>query len=109
MQTKAKEHGVYIVVPIYELPFAGADQNGPKFNSAVLLGRQGEIIGKPYRKHFPTTTELDEAVMPGGEVPVFDLDFGRVAILTCWDFNFPEVWQAVQAHLGYKIGLIFAT
>ena len=29
--------------------------------------------------------------------PVFDLDFGRVSILTCFDINFPELWMFLSA------------
>ena len=29
--------------------------------------------------------------------PVFDLDFGRVAMLTCFDVNFPELWMHLSA------------
>ena len=36
-------------------------------------------------------------MQPGVSLPVFDLDFGRIAILTCWDFNFPELWNAAAA------------
>jgi predicted amidohydrolase len=44
-----------------------------------------EIYGSP-------AGELGEGVLPGNlSVPTFDTDFGRVAILICWDFDFPEV------------------
>ena len=50
-----------------------------------------------YRKHFPTLKEISANVQPGVFLPVFDLDFGRIAILTCWDINFPELWNAAAA------------
>jgi predicted amidohydrolase len=96
MQKKAAEHKIYLIVPIYELLQQGQSQDGPTFNTAVLLGRNGSVVGK-YHKHFPTTYEMDANVIPGSVVPVFDLDFGRIAMLICWDFNFPEVWHAVAA------------
>jgi predicted amidohydrolase len=96
MQTKAAEHKIYLIVPIYELLKQGQSQDGPTFNTAVLLGRNGSVVGK-YHKHFPTTKEMNANVLPGFSVPVFDLDFGRIAMLICWDFNFPEVWHAVAA------------
>ena len=98
MRVAARRHGVYIVATTYELPGEAPDepQDGPMYNSAVLIGRNGTVEGV-YRKHFPTDYEIAAAVRPGERVPVFDLDCGRVAILTCWDFNFPELWQAVGA------------
>lgn len=32
----------------------------------------------------------------GRELPVFTLDFGRIAILTCYDGWFPETWRVVS-------------
>jgi predicted amidohydrolase len=82
MQKKAAQHKIYLIVPIYELLQQGQSQDGPTFNTAVLLGRNGSVVGK-YHKHFPTTYEMDANVIPGSGsvVPVFDLDFGRTAIL----------------------------
>jgi predicted amidohydrolase len=44
---------------------------------------------------FPYWSEFDVTppVAVGTSVPVFDTDRGRVAISTCFDVNFPEVWQ----------------
>jgi hypothetical protein len=40
---------------------------------------------------------LGENLHPGPDgVPVFDTDFGRIAILGCFDNNFDEVWQQAQ-------------
>ena len=95
----------YVVCPFYELANSSASQSaGPSFNTAVLLDREGSVVGK-YRKNYPTSEifgspagELDEGILPGNlGVPVFDTDFGRVAILICWDFDFPELWYAAAA------------
>ena len=44
--------------------------------------------------------EINTGVLPSTlGVPVFDTDFGRIAILLCWDMEFPEVsarWIANQ-------------
>ena len=38
-----------------------------------------------------------EGLNPSREgVPVFDTDFGRIAILNCFDTNFDEVWQQAE-------------
>ena len=42
--------------------------------------------------------ELNEGIIPGNlGVPVFDTDVGRVAILICWDMDFPELWHAAAS------------
>ena len=47
-----------------------------------------------YRKVF---VYWGEGLNPSRDgVPVFDTDFGRIAILTCFDANFDEVWQEAE-------------
>jgi predicted amidohydrolase len=59
------------------------------YNAAVLLDRSGAIAGK-YRKVQLPLQDASAGVTPGDSVPVFDLDFGRVALLICQDAAFPE-------------------
>ena len=59
------------------------------YNIAVLIGRDGSFVGK-YRKVSLPREEIEGGLTPGSEFPVFDLDFGRVGILICWDIQFPE-------------------
>ncbi len=70
--------------------FGLAERVGDRlYNTAVLLDRNGNIAGK-YRKVQVPRSEVDEGMVPGDSVPVFDLDFGRVALLICHDLSFPE-------------------
>ena len=59
------------------------------YNTAVLLDRQGRVAGKYRKTHLPRE-EWKEGVRPGREYPVFDTDFGRIAIQICYDWFFPE-------------------
>ncbi len=80
----ARKYNMYVICPMHET--AGDKE----YNTAVLIDRKGKVVGK-YRKAFPACTEKVHA---GPEdVPVFDTDFGRIAILTCFDLRFPEVWH----------------
>jgi beta-ureidopropionase len=80
----AKKHSMYVICPIREQ--AGQEQ----YNTAVLLDRQGQVAGQ-YRKVF---VFWGEGVIPSRDgVKVFETDFGRIGILTCFDLNFPELWQ----------------
>jgi beta-ureidopropionase len=84
----AKKHGMYVICPIREQ--AGAEQ----YNTAVLLDRQGQVAGQ-YRKVF---VFWGEGLLPSRDgVKAFDTDFGRISILTCFDLNFPELWQQADA------------
>ena len=84
----AKKHRMYVVCPIREQ----AD-NDRQYNTAVLLDREGKVAGY-YRKVFVWWTEGLNLGEEG--VKVFDTDFGRIALLTCFDLNFDEVWQEAE-------------
>ena len=81
MSRKAKQHNLYVVCPL------GTIENGNKYNSSVLIGRNGEIVGV-YHKNFPTHAELDIGIIPGIEAPAFQTDFGRVGLSICFDINY---------------------
>ncbi|HUU16861.1 MAG TPA: carbon-nitrogen hydrolase family protein [Sedimentisphaerales bacterium] len=62
------------------------------YNTAVLLDRRGRIAGKYRKVHLPRE-EWTNGIRPGGEYPVFETDFGKVAIQICYDWFFPEPAQ----------------
>ena len=59
------------------------------YNTAVLLDRSGAVAGKYQKVQLPIA-EASAGISPGGSVPVFDTDFGKVALLICQDAAFPE-------------------
>jgi predicted amidohydrolase len=79
----ARKYRSYIVTTQEEL------DNGLVYNTAVLIDRQGRIAGKYRKVHLPLV-EGEDGVTPGNDYPVFDTDFGRIGILTCWDNWFIE-------------------
>ncbi|MGN0888362.1 MAG: carbon-nitrogen hydrolase family protein [Kiritimatiellia bacterium] len=58
-------------------------------NSTFIVDRKGELVGV-YRKTTLTCGEYQMGLLPGDDFGVFDLDFGRVGCLTCWDNWFSE-------------------
>ena len=83
----ARKHHMWVVCPIREQ--AGKED----YNTAVLLDREGKVAGY-YRKVFVFWGEGVHASREG--VKVFDTDFGRIALLTCFDANFDELWQEAE-------------
>ncbi len=80
----ARRHSMYVICPIRE-------QAGEReYNTAVLIDRRGEVAGY-YRKVFVFWGEGVHCSTEG--VKVFETDFGRIGILTCFDLNYPELWQ----------------
>jgi len=80
----AKQHHLHIVLSLYER--AGH----LIYNTAVLLGPDGQIIGK-YRKVSLPPSEAAKGIAPGHEFPVFNTSFGKVGLMVCYDGFFPEV------------------
>ena len=73
------------------------EEDGEFSNALVFLDRQGEHVGT-YRKVNPVPGEngvCEGGVTPGREVPVFDLDIGRVGAQICFDAYFEEAWRAL--------------
>src|SRR5262245_1724935 len=80
---KARQHNLYIIAGIAE-----RDATGTVFNSAFIVGRDGELAGSYRKTHIFPATESFFAL--GTDLTVFDLDFGRVAIPICYDLEYPE-------------------
>jgi len=90
LQQCAKEMHCYIANTIYE-PYR--DDSHLRHNVAMLIDRDGEIIGRYRKVHTVQTESRNIGVVPAKEIPVFDLDFGRVAMLTCFDIGWRESWK----------------
>ena len=80
----ARQHDLYIVAGLLER------DKYLVYNTAVLIGPDGRIVGK-YRKVTLPRGEIEGGVMPGDRYPVFDTRFGKVAMMICYDGFFPEV------------------
>ena len=79
----AKKHRAYLVPWDYEI-------KGDKlYNTSYILSREGEEIGRYRKVHLPHD-EQKMGFANGDSFPVFDLDFGRIGIMICWDNYFPE-------------------
>ena len=103
----ARKNSIYVVVGCWE-----EHDDGTFANVALLFDRDGKIAGR-YQKTHPAIDHFEgsspwkqppagksrkwmlendpEWIMEAGDdLPVFDLDFGRVGIMTCYDGWFPE-------------------
>jgi predicted amidohydrolase len=74
------------------------------YNTAVLLDRRGRLAGKYRKVHLPRE-EWKKGITPGDSYPVFQTDFGTIAIQICYDWFFPEP-ESIFALKGAEI--IFA-
>lgn len=65
-------------------------ENENLYNVSYLFERNGKI-GKQYKLHITPHEKKWWGVKPGNSVEVFDTDVGKIAILICYDVEFPEV------------------
>jgi predicted amidohydrolase len=89
---KAREHRCYIVVPTYLLESKAKKRCS---NAAVLVGRQGEVLGTYRKVHLVVSLErgtMEGGAAPGDALPVFNCDFGKLGIQICYDMEFAEGW-----------------
>jgi predicted amidohydrolase len=100
LAAKAKQHRMIVAASVLE-------RDGRRiYNTGVLLGRDGELIGK-YRKTHPTIAEsLVKGTAPADDYPVFDTDIGRIGYMICYDNHQPEV-SRILGLKGAKI-LVFS-
>ncbi len=87
----AAAHRVWIVGHVIE------QRGHALYNTAVLIDREGRIAAT-FDKLHPTTSELEDGVVPGAGPVVASTDFGRVGMLICYDLHFPESARLTALH-----------
>ena len=89
MQEIAKQHGMVIVVPIYE-----EEQTGIYYNSAAVIDADGKYLGKYRKTHIPHVAPgfWEKFYFRPGNLgyPCFDTAFARIGVYICYDRHFPE-------------------
>jgi beta-ureidopropionase len=89
IQDAAKRLGVHVVWPSYR---RGAER-GILYNSAILIGPDGEIIGI-YDKTHPFPLERADCggwVTVGDQANVYETALGSIGMIICYDGDFPEL------------------
>lgn len=97
ISSRARDYGIYVICPMIK------KEGAFTYNSAILIGRDGAIIGD-YRKIYPTMGEMEAGITPGTEPKTFRVDFGTIGILICFDLNFENV---IEGLVNNKAELIF--
>jgi N-carbamoylputrescine amidase len=93
MSELARQHGVVLVVPMYE-----EEQPGVYYNTAAVIDADGSYLGKYRKTHIPQVKGFWEKFYfrPGNlGYPVFDTAVGRIGVYICYDRHFPEGWRAL--------------
>src|SRR3954469_9778571 len=102
----AKKHGVFMMLGTY------LQEEGRRFNAAVLLGPDGSIVtgrtstdGEARRFHkvhlcdvqFPGAVFCESSYFGEGDAyVVWETPFACVGVLICYDRHFPEAWITLR-------------
>ena len=89
----ARETGMVLIVPIYEV-----EQPGVLYNTAVVIDADGTYLGKYRKHHIPQVKGFWEKFYfrPGNlGYPVFHTAVGTIGVYICYDRHFPEGWRAL--------------
>lgn len=81
----ARKNNINVVAPL----ILEKQMKGVIYNSAVVIGRDGEIIGTYSKTHLWAGERF--YFKPGEDYPVFNMDFGKLGVMICYDGGFPEV------------------
>jgi predicted amidohydrolase len=87
---RARRHGMNIVAGML------ATVEGRTMNLAVLIGRDGKLLGTYAKKH-PTEGEIKSGIVPGGQATVIETDIGRIGLAICFDLNWSALWADMKA------------
>jgi beta-ureidopropionase len=89
MQEVAKQHGMVLIVPIYE-----EEQTGIYYNTAAVIDADGSYLGKYRKTHIPHVAPgfWEKFYFRPGNLgyPCFDTAFARIGVYICYDRHFPE-------------------
>ncbi len=91
MRELARETGMVVVAPVFEI-----EQPGVYYNTAAVIDADGSYLGKYRKYHIPQLKGFWEKYYfrPGNlGWPVFDTAVGRVGVTICYDRHFPEGWR----------------
>jgi len=89
IQEAAKSLGVYVVWPSYRR----GPERGVVYNSAILIGPDGEIVGIYDKTHpFPLEQRKQGGwVTRGSRAEVYETSLGDIGMIICYDGDFPEL------------------
>ena len=84
----AKKHRIVIIAPLFE-----KSKEDKFYNTAVVIGCEGEIMGTYRKAHIPFDPyfyEKDYFEAGDSDYRVFNTSFARIGVLICYDQWFPE-------------------
>jgi len=83
LQRKARSSELNLIMPYL------VKVEGKMYSQVTIIDRIGLVTG--YYRKVQLTGEEAGYLTPGDELPVFDLDIGKIAVMLCLEIHFPEI------------------
>lgn len=96
-QSLAREHDLYIIGGTHMVK----EENDHMFNMSYLFHPDGQVDTQP-KIHLTPYEKAAWQVQEGNELKVFETRHGKIAIIICYDIEFPETARIVS-DMGAKI------
>jgi predicted amidohydrolase len=78
--------------------------DGRLYNTSVLISPDGKVVHTYRKVHlFGYRSREVELLTPGTDVGAVDTELGRIAMTTCYDLRFPELFRSLE---GAEIVLV---
>jgi len=93
LKSYARKYNMVIISPILE---RDEDQGDVIWNTAVVISNSGNVIGKHRKNHIPRVGDFNESTyyFEGNTGhPVFETQFGKIAINICYGRHHPQNWM----------------
>jgi deaminated glutathione amidase len=94
---RARRHGIYLHAGSYHEVRAGDPR---LFNTAVVIGPEGDILGKYSKIHMfdvvldgVASYQESATISPGDEIVTVEIDGVSVGLAICYDLRFPELFR----------------
>lgn len=92
LSTLAAKYNMVIVSPILERDFSDGETI---WNTCVVISNSGKVLGKSRKNHIPRVGDFNESTYymeaQDGH-PVFETEFGKIAINICYGRHHPLNW-----------------
>ncbi len=100
MAQRAAEFGVYIAFGMV----TKEKVESVLFNSAVLVGPDGEMLGSYNKVHLRGEERM--AFREGYKLPVIETEIGTIGLMLGWDLAFPEVARSLALDGAELLGVL---
>lgn len=101
----AKQYGIYLIGG--SMP--EKDAEGNVYNTSYIFDREGKQIGKHRKVHLfdidvkgGQTFKESDTLTAGDSDTVFDIEFGKIGVMLCFDIRFPEL-SRMMVNDGAKV------